>query len=115
MMNLNMKQVLAIILAILSVLSGSTAQLTDLLGVTAAKAVISSASLAMSVLSSVLAVLTSQDKIVKDVASMPGVQRIDVNANANPTLASIAIDPMQPKVGAVNPDVRETLKETAKG
>ena len=114
-MNLNTKQVLAIILAVLSVLSGSTAQLTDLFGVTAAKAVISVASLAMSVMSSVLAVLTSQDKIVKDVAAMPGVQRIDINADANQTLAAIATDPMQPKVGATNPGVREVLKDTAKG
>lgn len=115
MMNLNTKQVLAIILAILSVLSGSTAQLTDLLGAGAAKAVISSASLAMSVLSSVLAVLTSQPNLVKDVAAMPGVQRIDVNDNANQALASLAIDPMQPKVGATTPLVREVLKDTAKG
>lgn len=115
MMNLNTKQILAIILAILSVMSGSTAQLTDLLGAGAAKAVISMSSLAMSVISSVLAVLTSQDKIVKEVAAMPGVQRIDINENANQTLAAIATDPMQPKVGATTPMVRETLKDTAKG
>lgn len=115
MMNLNTKQVLAIILAILSVMSGSTAQLTDLLGVGPAKAVISMSSLAMSVLSSVLAVLTGQGSIVRDVAAMPGVQRIDINPNANATLAAIAIDPMQPKVGATTPDVRELLKQTAKG
>jgi hypothetical protein len=114
-MNLNTKQVLAIILAVLSVLSGSTAQLTDLIGAQGAKAVISIASLAMSVMSSVLAVLSSQNNIVKDVAAMPGVQRIDVNENANSTLAAIAVDPMQPKVGAVNPVVRETLKDIVKG
>lgn len=114
-MNLNTNQVLAIILAILSVLSGSAAQLTDIFGVSAAKYIISTASLAMSVLSSVLAVLSSQDKIVKTVAAMPGVQRIDVNPQANSTLAAIAIDPMQPKIGATTPDVREILKQTAKG
>ena len=114
-MNLNIKQILAIVLAVLSVLSGSTAQLTDLLGVTSAKVVISIASLAMSVISSVLAVLSSQGNIIKDVAAMPGVSRISINEAANTTLAQVATDPAQPKIGAVSPDVREVLKETAKG
>lgn len=114
-MNLNTKQILAIALAVLSVLSGSTAQLTDLLGVEWAKVVISVASLAMSVISSVLAVLSSQNNLVKDVAAMPGVERIAVNPAANQVLAAIATDPQQPKVGATTPNVREVLKETAKG
>lgn len=114
-MNLNTKQILAIILAILSVLSGSTAQLTDLLGVGSAKVVISVASLAMSVISAVLAVLTSQGNTVKDVTAMPGVQRISVNEQANPTLAAMATDPSSPKVGATTPEVRATLQDIAKG
>lgn len=114
-MNLNTKQVLAIILAVLSVFSGSTAQLTDLLGVGAAKIVISVASLAMSVISSVLAVLSSQNQIVKEVASLPGVERIAVNAQANQVLAAIATDPQQPKVGATDPGTRMVLQDTAKG
>ena len=113
-MNLNTKQVLAIILAVLSVLSGSTAQLTDLLGPSAAKITISVASLAMSVISSVLAVLSSQGNIVKDVAAMPGVSRIAVNENATPALASLATDPATPKIGATTPEVRETLQTIAK-
>ncbi len=114
-MNLNTKQVLAIILAVLSVLSGSTAQLTDLLGVASAKVVISVASLAMSVISSVLAVLSSQGQLVKDVATMPGVERISVNTAANTTLAQLATDPNQPKVGPTDPGTRVVLTDTAKG
>ena len=114
-MNINTKQLLAIILAILSVLSGSTAQLTDLIGVGGAKVVISVASLAMSVISSVLAVLSSQTNLVKDVTAMPGVSKVLVNEAASKDLAVAATDPAQPKVGATTPEVRATLIETAKG
>jgi len=114
-MNLNIKQILAIILAVLSVLSGSTAQLTDLLGVNEAKIVISVASLAMSVISSILAVLSSQGQLVKDVAAMPGVEKISVNTNATQALAAVATDPNQPKVGATDAGTRMVLQDTAKG
>jgi len=114
-MALNVKQVLAITLAILSVLSGSTAQLTDLLGVGEAKVVISIASLAMSVISSVLAVLSSQGNIIKDVAAMPGVEKITVNTSASQALAAVATDAAQPKVGAVDAGTRIVLQDTAKG
>lgn len=114
-MNLNSKQILAITLALLSVFSGSTAQLTDLFGTGIAKILISASSLACTALSSVLAVLSSQGAIVRDVAAMPGVERINVNAAANPTLAAVATDPTQPKVGATTPNVREVLLDAAKG
>lgn len=115
MMNLNAKQILAIILAILSVFSGSAAQLTDLFGTGIAKILISASSLASTALSSVLAVLSSQGSLVRDVAAMPGVERINVNASASQALAAVATDPNQPKVGATTPEVREVLKDTVKG
>jgi len=113
-MNLNVKQVIAIIVAVLSVLSGSTAQLTDLLGPGAAKVVISMASLAMSVLSSILAVITSQGSTVKDVLAMPGVEKININGQANQTLAAIAIDPKQDKISPTQA-ARLEVTATAKG
>lgn len=114
-MNLNTKQIIAIILAILSVFSGSTAQLTDLFGSGVAKILISASSLAATSLSSVLAVISSQNQTIKEVAAMPGVEKVLVNASANQVLAANATDPGQPKIGASTPDVREVLKETAKG
>lgn len=114
-MNLNAKQIIAIMVAVLSVLSGSTAQLTDLLGPTSAKVVISIASLTMTILSSIMAVLTSQNQTVKEVAAMPGVAKVTVNADANQVLAAAAIDPGQPKIGATSPDVRDVLIDKAKG
>lgn len=59
--------------------------------------------------------LSTQANLVKDVAAMPGVEKISVNANANSTLAAAATDADQPKVGPATPDVRATLIQTAKG
>ena len=67
------------------------------------------------VLSSVGAALSGQASLVRDVAAMPGVERINVNASANQTLASVAVDPDQKKVGAANPTIMHVLADTAKG
>lgn len=104
-MNLNAKQILAIATAVLAVLMVSTSQLTDLFGSTTTKSITAGAGLLNMILSSVLAVLTSQGSTVRDVAAMPGVEKIRINAQANQTLASIATDPTQPKVGATPEDV----------
>jgi hypothetical protein len=111
-MNLNGKQVIAIIIAILGVLIGSTAQLTDLFGASTAKTVISLAGIMNSMLSSILAVITSQAAQVKDVLAMPGVDKIEINAKANKTLATIAVDPSVDKI-APTPEAFDKVSETA--
>lgn len=97
-MNLNGKQIIAIIIAVLGVLMISQTQLTDLFGAGVAKTIVSVAALANSVLGAVMAVLTSQGSQVKDVLAMPGVERVEVNAMANKTLAAIAVQPNQAKI-----------------
>lgn len=113
-MNLNAKQIISIIGAILSVLMISTAQLTDLLGPTAAKSLVSIAGLFNMILSSVMAAITSQGSTVKDVLAMDGVAKINVNEKANATLAALAIDPKQDKI---SPTVaaQSAVEATAKG
>lgn len=110
--NLNGKQIIAIIIAVLSVFSGSTAQLTDLFGTGVAKILISFSSLATTTLSSVLAVITSQGSTVKDVLAMQGVENIDVNRRANPTLAALAMDPTVDKIAPI-PSDSQKVAETA--
>lgn len=66
------------------------------------------------IINSVGAAVSGQANLVKDVAAMPGVERISINAMANPTLASAAVDPEQPKVGAMSPETRTTLLNTAR-
>lgn len=113
-MNLNARQVIAIIIAVLSVFSGSTAQLTDLFGSGIAKIMISFSSLATTTLSSVLAVISSQGSTVKEVLSMPGIDKISVNSNANQTLAAIAVDPNVDKI-APAADAQSAVEAKAAG
>ncbi len=67
------------------------------------------------ILSSIGTALSGQANLVREVAAMPGVDRISVNAQAAPALAQVAIDPEQKKVGATTPSARATLVEAAKG
>ncbi len=114
-MNITRNQWFAIAILLLSVLSGGSAQLTDLIGAYATKLVISFATLATGFLAGVQIILTGQAAQVRDVAAMPGIDRVSVNASANSTVAAVAIDPTQQKVGAASPEARSVLLETAKG
>lgn len=97
-MNLNGKQIISIVGAILSVLMISTAQLTDLFGAGVAKSVVSVAGLGNLILQSIMTALTSQGSTIRDVRDMDGVQHIEVNEKANTTLAALAVDPNEPKI-----------------
>lgn len=112
-MNLNGKQIISIVGAVLSVLMISTAQLTDLFGAGVAKSIVSVAGLGNLVLQSIMTAITSQSSQVRDVLAMPGVQRIDVNAAANQTLAAIAIDPSVDKIAPIQRDLQQ-VTQTAK-
>lgn len=115
MMNLTGKQILSIVAAVVSVLMLATTQLTDLFGDKVAHNIVSVAALANMIISSIVAALTGQSSLVRDVAAMPGVEKITLNAHANTALAQVATDVSQPKVGATTPEVRSVLVETAKG
>lgn len=113
-MNLNGKQIIAIAIAVLSVLAASTAQLTDLFGAGVAKTVVSGVTLINGCMASVLAVVTSQGSQARDVLDMKGVERILVNKDANKTLAALAMDPLQDKI-APTPEAVTAVAATAKG
>lgn len=109
-MNLNRNQIIAITIAVLGVLIGSAAQLTDLFGPGWTKTIISVASLLNSILSSVLAVISSQGGQVRDVLAMLGVEHIDVNREANKTLAAIAIDRNVDKIAPIQADLQQVTQ-----
>lgn len=111
-MNLNFKQVLAILGAVLGALMLGTSQLTDLFGAGLAHKIVAAAALLSTTINSILAVVTGQAGMVKDVLAMPGVERITVNAHANQTLAQIATDVDQPKIGAT-PEAKVQVTATA--
>lgn len=112
-MNLTTNQIIAIIMAVLGVLVGSTAQLTDLLGPTTTKTVVSLASLANTMLSGIMVILTGQSAQVKNVLAMPGVEKVTVNSQANTTLASLAMDSTVNKI-APTPAALTDVAATAK-
>lgn len=113
-MNLNGKQIISIVGAILSVLMISTAQLTDLFGPGVAKSVVSVAGLGNLILQSIMTALTSQGSQVRDVLAMPGIEKIDVNAHANSTLAALAVDPLVNNIAPTQAAMR-AVTETANG
>jgi len=113
--NLNGKQIIALIAAALSVIVASTAQMTDLFGAGVAKTIISAAGMLNAFLQIAQTIISSQSGLVRDVQAMPGVERITVNAQANSTLASLAVDPAQEKIEAAPNAVaaiQDTLKKT---
>lgn len=114
MSQLTGKQWLSIIVAVLSVLMISTTQLTDLFGQNVAKTLVTVAGLANTIISSVVAALSGQGALINDVRSMPGVERITVNEQANQTLAKIAMDPSADKV-APTPSAANVVQATAEG
>lgn len=97
-MNINGKQIIQIVGVIISVAMVSSAQLTDLMGPVAAKYIVTIAGLANMILQGIAVSLSTQSAQIKDVAAMPGVERITVNAQASSALATLAVDPAQDKV-----------------
>ena len=105
---------MAIIVGILSATAGATVQLTDVFGPGVARAIVSVANLAMTiVVTPFLFAVTGQTAQIKAVNNMPGVQSIVVNKEASTNLAAIAVDPNS-KVEAA-PGAEKAVEATAKG
>lgn len=113
-MSLNPKQILGILIVVFSVLAVSTAQLTDIFGPQMAKIITSVAGLANAIMGGIVTLFSTQTSLVKEVAAMPGVERVSVNASANQTLATMAVDPQQDKVAPTTGAI-EVVTQTAKG
>lgn len=114
-MNLTSKQWFQILSGVIGSLITGAALLQTLFGQDLTIKIVAVLGIANIVLSSVGAALSGQANLVRDVAAMPGVDRISVNAGATPALAAVAVDPEQSKVGATTPGDRVTLTTIAKG
>lgn len=112
MLNINGKQIIQIVGVIISVAMVSSAQLTDLLGPEIAKTIVTIAGLTNMILQGVSVALQTQTNQVKDVAAMPGVEKISVNSTASPALATLAVDPAQAKV-APTPSAEAAVQKAA--
>lgn len=113
-MNITRNQWIAIAILILSVNMGATTQLTDLFGVGVAKYIVSLSSLGSSILAGIQLILGGQATQVKDVLAMPGIQKVEVNAMANPTLAALAVDQNMNKISP-SPNAQAQVESIAKG
>lgn len=50
------------------------------------------------IINSIGTTFSGQANLVRDVRNMDGVQHIEVNEKASPTLAALAMDPTEPKI-----------------
>ena len=109
------KQWFQIVSGFISSLITGAALLNPLFGEATSLKIVAGLGIANLLLNSVGTALSGQANLVKEVAAMPGVERIAVNQNANQVLAAVATDPAEPKVGAVDSGTRMVLQDTAKG
>jgi hypothetical protein len=114
MFGLTSKQWFQIISGSISGLITGAALLQTLLGQDLTIKIVAFLGVINIILSSIGATLSGQANLVRDVAAMPGVDRVSVNAQATPTLAQVAVDPAQQKVGPTSPGLRPQLETIAK-
>lgn len=112
-------QKIALSIAVLGFLAGATTQLTDILAPFGSmapvivKEIVSVSGVVSGILGVVLSFMTGQASQIKSVQEMPGVEKIVVNEKANAALATLAIDPMQPKI-ETTPQAEKAVEATAK-
>ena len=102
-------QWLGIIVVILGAVAGGSAQLNNVVGPGVTQLLVSLATLLNTIMGGIIVNLGGQGQQIKDVAAMPGVDRVSINENASAAAAIVAVDPQQTKVGAVSPEVRQVL------
>ena len=111
-MTVTPKQWYQIITGIISGLITGAALMQTLLGQDLTIKIVAGLGILNIIVSSIGTALSGPDSAatqIKNVTALPGVEKVLVNASATNGVASAALDPTQPKVGAVNPDVRSTL------
>lgn len=113
-MNLTSKQWFQIISGVISGLITGAALMQTLFGQDLTIKIVAGLGIFNIILSSVGTAVSGQGSLVKDVAAMPGVEKVEVNAKANPTLASLAIDPAVDKIAPIPAALIEVTK-TAQG
>lgn len=116
MNNITGKQWLQILGSAISGLITGAALLQTLLGQDLALKAVAILGVANIILGSVVTSISGQAQLIKDVAAMPGIEKITVNQNANQTVAQVAVSsaPDARKVEAL-PSVEATVSNIAQG
>lgn len=111
---MNWKLFLNILSSVNGGLISGAALFNPLIGQDLALKVISGLGIAQIIVSSINSQLSTQGNQISAVAAFPGVAKVLVNATATNGVAAAALDPAQPKIGAVTPEARQTLIQTAR-
>ncbi len=112
-------QWVGIVILFNTTLLGGASQLGDLsLSAHAVKAILAIATLGNGFLGGLVTMFGGQANMVRTVAAMTGddgqpAVRVNIRSNAGSNLASVAVDPAQPNVGATDPAARATLQQKA--
>lgn len=114
-MNLNIYQWFLIMVSVLSAVAGASAQLTDLFGTGTAHLIVTMATFLNTMITAIMTPLVGNASMLKTVAALPGVDRVSINKQASASVAAVAVDPTQSKVGGTTPLDQTALKDIAKG
>lgn len=98
-MQLNAKQVIVIILAMIGFTATGIQQLEPVLGVTMVKAIASICTFVGGLMAAAMAPFLSNASLVKDASNVTGVEPIRINPQANQALAALAVDPSFSNIG----------------
>ncbi len=112
---MNWKAILGIVSSVNGGLITGAALLQTLFGQDLTIKIVAVLGIGQIIVGAVSGQLSTQANLIKDVAAMPGVEKVTINAQANSSAAAVAVDPAQTKVGATDPHTRELLKDIAKG
>jgi len=112
-MQLNAKQVVVIILAMIGFTATGIQQLEPVIGHTAVLAVSSICTFVGGLMAAALAPFLSNSSIVFDAKEQKGVQ-VFVNRNAAPAIAAMAVDPQQQSIQPA-PGEGAAVKQVAEG
>lgn len=114
-------QWIGIVILFNTTLLGGASQLADLaLSAVAVKAILAAATLGNGFLGGLVTMFGGEGSMLQTVGNLKGEDgrpalRINMNANATPAQASVALDPAQKNIGAASAEARDVLIETAKG
>jgi hypothetical protein len=112
---MNIKLILNILSSVNGGLITSAALFNPLVGQSNALLIISGLGICQVIVSAVNSNLSTQANTVMEVANIKGMEPLRVNAEAGPSLAALAVDPSQPKIGGASPAIQATLQNIAKG
>lgn len=111
-MNITAKQWYQILTGVISGLITGAALMQTLLGQDLTIKIVAGLGILNIIVSSVGTALSGQASLVRDVRGMDGVQNIEVNAKANPTLAAMATDTSEQKI-TIAPGSEAAVKRSA--